>query len=228
MSTLTRPPKVATDSPVRRPSPRRAGSRGAHKGLLFALPFLLGFLATYVVPIGYAFSQSLREKKSSGMGFGPTRVVFTGFSNFASVLGDGAFWSSMLCTLLFGWAGAAGLLITGWFACYWYYFPGDVARAFAGTIAGAAGPYLVYLIAQREYGLQSSLRNLTPMRLLVCAVGCAIASPALHHIWFILRDNEELLLGFFVMCVGDLAGSLIVLYTAKGLLTLRDRRLRAI
>ena len=30
------------------------------------------------------------------------------------------------------------------------------------------------------------------------------------------------------MCVGDLAGSLIVLYTAKGLLTLRDRRLRAI
>ncbi|MFF8015347.1 ABC transporter permease subunit [Streptomyces sp. NPDC007929] len=102
MSTLTRPPKVATDSPARRPSPRRAGSRGAHKGLLFALPFLLGFLATYVVPIGYAFSQSLREKKSSGLGFGPTRVVFTGFSNFASILGDGDFWSSMLRTLLFG------------------------------------------------------------------------------------------------------------------------------
>jgi hypothetical protein len=134
----------------------------------------------------------------------------------------------LLCTLLFGWAGAVGLLITGWFACYWYYFPGDVARAFAGTIAGAAGPYLVYLIAQREYGLQSSLRNLTPARLLACALGCAIASPALHHIWFILQGKDELLLGFFVMCVGDLAGSLIVLYTAKALLTFRDSRLRAI
>ncbi len=80
MSTLTRPAKVATDSPVRRSSPRRTGSRGAYKGLLFTLPFLLGFLATYVVPIGYAFSQSLHEKKSTGLGFGPTRVVYTGFA----------------------------------------------------------------------------------------------------------------------------------------------------
>ncbi|GAA2314247.1 sugar ABC transporter permease [Streptomyces hawaiiensis] len=102
MSTLTRPAKVATDSPGRRPSPRRPGRRGARKGLLFALPFLLGFLATYVVPIGYAFSQSLYEKKSSGLGFGPTRVVFTGFANFSSVLADGAFWSSMVRTLAFG------------------------------------------------------------------------------------------------------------------------------
>ncbi|MFE4800637.1 carbohydrate ABC transporter permease [Streptomyces sp. NPDC056708] len=102
MSTLTRPAKVATDSPGRRPSPRRPGRRGARKGLLFALPFLLGFLATYVVPIGYAFSRSLYEKKSSGLGFGPTREVFTGFANFSSVLADGAFWSSMLRTLAFG------------------------------------------------------------------------------------------------------------------------------
>lgn len=67
----------------------------------------------------------------------------------------------LLCTLLFGWAGAVGLLITGWFACYWYYFPGDALRATAGTIAGALGPYLVYLIARREYGLLASLKNLT-------------------------------------------------------------------
>ncbi|BBC29654.1 ABC transporter, permease protein [Streptomyces graminofaciens] len=102
MSTLTRPAKVATDSPARRTSPRRAGRRGAYKGLLFMLPFLLGFLATYVVPIGYAFSQSLYEKKGTGLGFGPTRVVYTGFANFASVLGDSAFWASMGRTLLFG------------------------------------------------------------------------------------------------------------------------------
>lgn len=61
-------------------------------------------MATYVVPIGYALSQSLYEKKSSGLGFGPTRVVFSGFANFSGVLGDGAFWSSMLRTLLFGTA----------------------------------------------------------------------------------------------------------------------------
>jgi hypothetical protein len=50
----------------------------------------------------------------------------------------------LLCTLLFGEAGAPGLLIAGWFACYWYYFPGDAVRATTGTIAGATGPYLAF------------------------------------------------------------------------------------
>lgn len=102
MSTLTRPPEAAPDSPVRRTSPRRTGSRTAGKGLLFTLPFLVGFLVTYVLPIGYAFDQSLQEKKSSGLGFGPTKVVYSGFANFSAIFGDQAFWSSMLRTLLFG------------------------------------------------------------------------------------------------------------------------------
>lgn len=132
----------------------------------------------------------------------------------------------LLCTLLFGWAGAVGLLITGWFACYWYYFPGDALRATAGTIAGALGPYLVYLIARREYGLLASLKNLTPLRLLACAAACALASPALHHLWFMLHDVSHTLPGFFVMFVGDLAGSLIVLYTAKAVLSLTGKQVR--
>ncbi|MGZ5201644.1 MAG: hypothetical protein ACXWC4_17915 [Telluria sp.] len=126
----------------------------------------------------------------------------------------------LLCTLLFGQAGAVGLLIAGWIACYWYYFPGDAIRATTGTIAGAIGPYVVYVIAQERFGLQASLTNLTSQRLLMCALGCAIASPLLHHIWFAMHGDANLLPGFFVMFVGDLAGALIVLYTAKGVLTL--------
>ena len=132
----------------------------------------------------------------------------------------------LLCTLLFGWAGTLGLLITGWFACYWYYFPGDVVRATAGTIAGAGGPYLVYLVAKYRFALQPSLRNLDAERLLLCAIGCAVASPLLHHAWFLLQDESVLLMGFFVMCVGDLAGSVIVLYAAKAVLVWRDGRVR--
>lgn len=129
----------------------------------------------------------------------------------------------LLCTLLFGWAGALGLLITGWFACYWYYFPGDVARAWAGTIAGAGGPYLVYLVAKWQFGLPVSLRSLGPDRLLVCAIGCALASPLLHHLWFLLHGDGEPGLGLFVMFVGDLAGTLIVLFAAKVALAWRGR-----
>ena len=129
----------------------------------------------------------------------------------------------LLCTLLFGRAGTVGLLITGWVATYWFYFPGDVVRATIGTIAGAIGPYIVYLIARREYGLAASLTNLTPRRLLACAAFCSLASPTLHHIWFALRGASHLLPGYFVMCIGDFAGTLIVLYTAKGVLALTDR-----
>jgi hypothetical protein len=129
----------------------------------------------------------------------------------------------LLCTLLFGGAGAVGLLIAGWIATYWYYFPGDALRATIGAIAGTLGPYLVYCIARREYGLNASLTNLTPRRLLLCAAGCSLASPALHHIWFALHGDQHLLPGFFAMCVGDFAGTLIVLYTAKGVLALAGR-----
>jgi hypothetical protein len=133
----------------------------------------------------------------------------------------------LLCTLLFGEAGAVGLLITGWCACYWYYFPGDALRATTGTIAGTLGPYFVYLIAQREFGLRASLTNLTPRRLLICAVSCAFASPLLHHLWFSLHGDTDLLPGFLVMCIGDLAGTLLVLYIAKALLSLSGRGRRA-
>lgn len=136
----------------------------------------------------------------------------------------------LLCTLMFGRAGAIGLLIAGWLACYWYYFPGDVLRATTGTIAGAIGPYLVYLAAQSRYGLHASLTNLTPKRLLLCAVGCSIASPLLHHLWFSIHGGSDLVPGLFVMMIGDLLGTMIVLYTGKWLLSLlplSQRRLQS-
>lgn len=129
----------------------------------------------------------------------------------------------LLCTLLFGSAGALGLLIMGWAACYWYYFPGDLMRATMGAVAGASGPYLVYLLAQKRLGLSASLSNLTPRRLLGCALGCAVASPLLHHLWFVLHGDPHLMSGLFVMFIGDLAGTIVVVYTAKGLLSLVPR-----
>ena len=132
----------------------------------------------------------------------------------------------LLCTLLFGWAGAIGLLIAGWVATYWYYFPGDAVRATAGAIASTAGPCMVYLIAKHQLGLRPTLTNLNPQRLLLCALGCAVASPLLHHLWFMLQGEGDLSLGFFVMFIGDLAGTVIVLCAAKAVLTLNERNAR--
>ncbi|HEX8884244.1 MAG TPA: hypothetical protein VF797_07120 [Noviherbaspirillum sp.] len=131
----------------------------------------------------------------------------------------------LLSTLLFGGAGALGLLIVSWLVSFFYFFPHDFMRAFAGGIVATVAPYGVYLVAQRAYGLQSSLANLTPGRLLVCITACSLASPLLHHIWFaIYEPPRPLLKSFLTMAAGDLNGTLLVVYAAKMMLSLLPRQ----
>jgi hypothetical protein len=131
----------------------------------------------------------------------------------------------LLCTLLFGEAGAIGLLIASWLVSFLYFFPNDFSRAFMGGIVATVAPYVVYKLAQKVFGLRASLTNLTPKRLLICVVAYSIASPLLHHIWFALHgDTNNLVQGFLVMFAGDLSGTVIVIYAMKGLLSLLPAR----
>ena len=82
----------------------------------------------------------------------------------------------------------------------------------------------MYLLARWRYGLRASLANLTPRRLLVLALACSLASPLLHHVYFALRGDTGLWRGFVVMFVGDLVGTLMVIYAMKALLALGPRR----
>ena len=125
----------------------------------------------------------------------------------------------LLCILLFGGAGALGVLVASWIASFYYFFPDDFIRAFAGGVLGTAAPYTVYLIARQVFGLRLSLANLTTRHLLICIVGYAAASATLHHVWFALQGNmNEFFQGLAVMFVGDLIGTLIVIYVLKAML----------
>ena len=95
-------PSSARTGPERagRERARRSARSGARKGWLFNLPYILGFLAVYVAPVGYALWQSTEKQMRSGLGFGTPRTVFTGFSNFSSVISDSGFWESMLRVVL--------------------------------------------------------------------------------------------------------------------------------
>ncbi|PTB20807.1 hypothetical protein C9I57_08620 [Trinickia symbiotica] len=127
----------------------------------------------------------------------------------------------LLSTLLLGGDGAFGLLIASLLVDFLYFFPHDPVRSIAGAIIGTAAPYAVYRLAQERYGLQSSLANLTPKRLLILAVAYSVANPLLHHIWFALRGQTHgIAESFLMMFVGDLSGALIVLYVMKGFLAL--------
>jgi hypothetical protein len=127
----------------------------------------------------------------------------------------------LLCVLLFGNAGALGLLLVSWLVCFFYFFPDDYVRSFMGGVLAAAAPWIANRIAQNVFGLRASLTNLSPQRLLVCIVLYSVASPLLHHIWFAIHgDTDRLLHSFFVMFIGDLNGTLIVVYAMKGILAL--------
>jgi hypothetical protein len=125
----------------------------------------------------------------------------------------------LLATLLFGEAGAIGLLFISWIVCFVDFFPNDPVRSFVGGILASASPYLVYRAMQHFSGLQPSLQNLTPKRLLICSLMFSVASPFLHHLWFALYEHKDHLgASFLAMAVGDLGGTLVVLYLAKFLL----------
>ena len=130
----------------------------------------------------------------------------------------------LLCTLLFGDAGAVGLLLVSWGVGFLYFFPHDFQRAFMGGLLATLAPWLVFRWARRAYGLHASLANLTPQRLLVLVLLYSIASPLLHHVYFALHGGDpDLLRGFLVMVVGDLNGTLIVIYAMKAALALLPR-----
>jgi hypothetical protein len=130
----------------------------------------------------------------------------------------------LICTLLFAEAGALGLLLASWFVSAAYFFPDDPQRAFVGGIVSTLAPYGVYRASRHFWGLDAGLRNLTPARLLVLALACSVANPLLHHLWFAWRGQPDLLGSFIAMVIGDLNGTLLVLYLIKGLLALAPRR----
>jgi hypothetical protein len=131
----------------------------------------------------------------------------------------------LLATLMFGEAGAIGLLFISWIVCVVEFFPDDPVRSFVGGILASVSPYLVYRAMQHYTGLQPSLQNLTPKRLLACSLMFALASPLLHHLWFALYEHKDHLgASYLAMVTGDFGGTLVVLYAAKFLLWCFTRR----
>ncbi|MET7730474.1 sugar ABC transporter permease [Streptomyces sp. NPDC005402] len=71
------------------------------KGAAFTVPFQLGFVFLYLLPIGYAVYQSLYRSHSSGLGLGGTTDEFSGLDNYQQGLTDSAFMGSVLRVMLF-------------------------------------------------------------------------------------------------------------------------------
>lgn len=131
----------------------------------------------------------------------------------------------LLSTLLFGFAGATGLLVASWIACFYYFFPDDFVRSVVGGVIAAAAPLAAYLLASGALKMGRNLRNLTSLGLLFCVVLYALLNSSLHYAWAIASDASTTSLDkLLVMFVGDASGALVMCYAMK-LLILRMRRI---
>ena len=130
----------------------------------------------------------------------------------------------LLATLLFGFAGFVGLLLAGLYLNFYHFAFTDEVRAVYGAVAGAGGPYLAYLFAKHWFDLGPRLKNLTAGRLLFTGVLCGVVSPAFHLAFMWVQTGLVDWTALVAMMVGDIVGILVVLYIAKGLITLSDPR----
>lgn len=129
----------------------------------------------------------------------------------------------LLCTLLFAEAGVIGIFIASLAVTFLTLPSVDGVTGFGAACISGGAPYLTYRLAQAR-GLNPSLQQLTAARLSVLIVMYALTSSLLHQIWFTLRGvSANLITGFGAMFIGDLLGTLIVIYVMKMVLAIARR-----
>ncbi|MFI9169959.1 carbohydrate ABC transporter permease [Streptomyces lincolnensis] len=91
-------------SRTKKPAPvGRRSARPDRAAWTFLLPFVVLFLFTFVLPLGYAVHQSmLKPVRSGSLGLGPATVGFAGLDNYSLALQQSAFLESFARVLLFG------------------------------------------------------------------------------------------------------------------------------
>jgi hypothetical protein len=129
----------------------------------------------------------------------------------------------LLCTLLMGAEGAIGLFLGSLLITLTTNSNLDTVTLFEAAVISAGIPYVIYRTAL-FYGMASSLENLSAKSLLVLIFTYSLATAFAHSILFRLLGVSENFIGTFTaMFIGDLSGTLIVIYLIKCCLLIFDR-----
>lgn len=88
----------------------------------------------------------------------------------------------------------------------------------------AVGAPIALGIASKVIGVEASLANLTGSRIFILSVAAALGSGAFYHIGLsIVGAQTHSMASFFTSALGDAAGTWVVIYTLKMLLTLASQ-----
>ena len=118
--------------------------------------------------------------------------------------------------LLFLADGAIGIALASTLITYLLYFDGSyTSMLLNGSMAGIA-PYLARQVAIHHLQLDENLKNLKAIGILKISVLFAFISALVHQLWYFWNGKtDDFIASALVMMVGDLSGTLIVLFVLK-------------
>jgi hypothetical protein len=120
----------------------------------------------------------------------------------------------LLSILLLGAKGAVGIFL-GSLLVTWQLGESSLMGHFIEPLISAGAPMITYYIALRS-GLSFNLKNLSAKLLLVLSLAFATTNALLHSLWYASEGiAESFSSSFIVMFVGDLLGTIIVIYIIR-------------
>lgn len=129
----------------------------------------------------------------------------------------------MLAVMLLEWTGVLGIIAgSAWVGWYWLGLEGQ-ALIVLSALSGL-GPMAAYLLCRRLMRVPADLTRLSARQLLVFAVVGAATTSLSHQVyWHSLEPSDDEVSDLIPMFVGDLVGTLLVLYLAAFLIRLLRR-----
>lgn len=130
----------------------------------------------------------------------------------------------MLAVMALGWVGVAGLFVGALFTtdlvvhAGWY-------DAVVIAFLSALGPMFAVSACNRWLGMNEDLAGLRPSQLAVFSLAGAVCNVVPHNIYFFFSGHTpDIFSGMLPMLVGDLLGTLVILYFASLALKLLTAR----
>jgi len=127
----------------------------------------------------------------------------------------------LLLTLVLMGPGAWGVMLGTLAIDYIHHQSDDHWYNWVTASVAGLSVYVALWLAQRLFKLDATLRRLSQWHLLGICVVFSLISPLMHQIWYTLNQNSvSFWPSFAVMALGDLGGSVLVLYAIQWLLRL--------
>lgn len=122
----------------------------------------------------------------------------------------------MMFVLVFAQWGAIGIGLASMAVSAFSYFNSDPIAVIGSGLISAYAPYLSRQVCHLRLGIDLELHNLTARSLLVVSATFAVMSASMHQLLYTWRGHtENFVASLSVMALGDLIGTVIMLYLAK-------------